>query len=172
MIPAGIPWRLLGVLGIAAASFWAGHQWAAGRAAQAELASQDNQAELQRLQRRAMDATATRHAQSLTTINRQLEAARARISQLSGRDCLDPRTVGLLNDIAGGVRAPASEPASAPAAAPAGGGDWDFGAGTRYSTDRDLANAIAVCRARYAEVSAQLNAVLDIEDQRHPPAAE
>ncbi len=173
MVPAAvsaIPWRLLGVLAVAVASAWAGSQWQAGRAAQAELAVRDQAAELQRLQRRAMDAGALQHAEHLRTLNRQLGAAHARIAQLAGRDCLDPGTVGVLNDIGGAVRAAAGQPAPAAAAPAADRGDGiPGGAGLRYSTDRDVAAALAVCRARYAEVSGQLDAILDIEEARHGP---
>jgi hypothetical protein len=115
-----------------------------------------------RQQRRFNDIQAGQHAAKLATLNAQLGAANAKIAQLSGRACLDASTVGVLN--ATGVldgSAATSEPASAPASA-------SSGSGLRYSTDRDVAGYIALCRTRYAEVADQLNKILDIEDQRHP----
>lgn len=166
---ARLPWRLLGTLALAAGAFWAGHQWHAGRAAQSALGEREHAAELQRIQRRAMDAGALQHAQRVRTIHRQLEAAHARIAHLSGRDCLDPGTVGLLNDLAGGVRAPAGQPAAAPSATAPGGGDGIVVGGLRHSTDRDVARALAICRAGYATLSDQIDRILDIEDARHGP---
>lgn len=156
--------KLLAVAALAAGSFWAGHQWHAGRVAQADLSAKDHAQEQQRQARRGMDAAAGQHAQTLATLSTQLGDARVQIARLAGRDCLDPRTVGVLNDIGrGGLRTPAGQPEGAPPAAASGGG-------LRYSTDRDAASAIAICRARYAEVSSQLDQILDIEDRRHPPA--
>lgn len=171
-LPASIPWRLLGVLAMAAGSFWAGYQWHAGRTAQAELAAQEHAADLQRIQRRAMDGGALQHAQRVRILNAQLGAAHARIAQLSGRDCLDPGTVGMLNDIGGDpVRTAPRQPAGEAAAAAERRGNGHAGGGLRYSTDQDAATAIAICRARYEEVSGQLNRILDIEDARHGPVS-
>jgi hypothetical protein len=102
------------------------------------------------------------HAEQVATLNGKLGAAYAKIAQLSGRACLDAGTVSVLNStgVLDGGTAP-SEPASAPASA-------SSGSGLRYSTDRDVAGYIALCRTRYAEVADQLNRILDIEDQRHP----
>lgn len=156
--------KLLGIAVLAAGSFWAGYQWHAGRVAQADLEAKDHAQDLQRHARRGMDASAGQHAQTLATLNTQLGAARVQIARLAGRDCLDPNTVGVLNDIGrGGLRTAAGDAEGAPPAASSGGG-------LRFTTDRDAASAIAICRAKYAEVSSQLDKILDIEDRRHPPA--
>lgn len=164
MLPNLTTVKLAGIALLAAGSFWAGYQWHAGRVAQADLEAKAHTQEQQRQARRGMDAAAGQHAQTLATLSTQLGDARVQIARLAGRDCLDPNTVGVLNDIGrGGLRAPAGDAASAPPAASSGGG-------LRYSTDRDAASAIAICRAKYAEVSSQLDKILDIEDKRHPPA--
>lgn len=169
-LSAAIPWRLLGVLALAAGAFWAGYQWHAGRVAQDQLTAQEHAADLQRIQRRAMDVGAQRHAQRVRTLNTQLGVAHARIAQLSGRDCLDPGTVGLLNNIGSDpVRAATGQPPGEAPATAADRGNGNAGGGLRYTTNRDAATAIAICRARYEEVSSQLNEILDIEDARHGP---
>ncbi len=111
------------------------------------------------LQHQFMETLASQHARELAALNRNDGAARARISSLPGRACLDAGTVGVLNATgtsgADPVRAPALDPAGAPAA---------------VATDRDVAEHIATCRTRYGEIASQLSAILDIEDRRHPPA--
>lgn len=113
-----------------------------------------------RQQRAFGDLAAGRHAAAVSTLQTQLGNAREKIAALSGRECLDPGTVRLLDAIGTGpVRAPAGEPARA-AEAPAA----DPG---RPASDRDAARAIAACRGAYAELSSQLNQILDIEERRH-----
>lgn len=163
-LPSTLALKLLGAAALVAASFWAGHQWKAGRVAIAEREADELRKADARQARQFADHLAGQHAARLTTINNQLGIAREKIARLPGRDCLDPDTVGVLNDIGRpDVGAPAGEPAGAPAAASTGGG-------LRYSTDRDVASGLAICRARYGEVSSQLNSILDIEDRRFPPA--
>ena len=84
------------------------------------------------------------------------------ISKLTSRDCLDAGTVGMLNAIIPTMPAAASEPADQAAASTSNPSH-----GFRFSTNQDLAEQIAVCRAAYADVSGQVNAILDIEDARH-----
>lgn len=164
MLPSPAAIKLIAVASLLAGAFWAGYEWKAGRVAQTALKAADHSQELQRQARRGMDTAAGQHAKTLATVNRQLGDARVQIARLAGRDCLDPGTVGVLNDIGrGGVRAAAGDTEGAPPAASSGGG-------LRYSTDRDAASAIAICRAEYAKVSSQLNQILDIEDKRHSPA--
>lgn len=164
MLPNLTAIKLAAVAVLSAGSFWAGYQWHAGRVAQAALKAADHSQELQRQARRGMDTAAGQHAKTLATVNSQLGDARVQIARLAGHDCLDPRTVGVLNDIGrGGLRAAAGDAEGASPAASSGGG-------LRYSTDRDAASAIAICRAEYAKVSSQLNQILDIEDKRHSPA--
>jgi len=140
----------------------AGIKWHAGQdaiaAQQAEAARQSDA----RQQYLIGDKAATSHARALATVNNQLGAAREKIATLSGRECFGADTAGMLNTI-GSEPGPAaaSEPAGAPPAAAAG-------TGLRFTTDRDAAGYIALCRARYAEVSSQVNQILDIEEARHP----
>lgn len=163
------PWVLLGLAAAfattAAGGFWAGKEWEQGQQAQREQEAQQARESDAKQQRQFNDITAGRHAAQLASINAKLGAAREQIAHLSGRPCLDPRTVGMLNDINVPTDSgtTSGEPESSSATASSGGG-------LRWSTDRDVAGALAVCRARYTEVSGQLNAILDIEDRRFPPA--
>lgn len=114
-------------------------------------------------QRKFGDKAATSHAQALAKINNQLGDARAKIALLSSRECLDADTVGLLSAIG-------TEPGGTIASKPASSSETlATGGGIRFATERDVAESIAVCRSSYAEVSSQLNQILDIEDQRHSP---
>lgn len=141
-----------------------GIKWQLGVQARADLAAAEARASDARRQIKAIDKAASAHVTALAAINNQLGAAREKIATLSDRECLDADTVGVLNATGGEpVRAAAGEPAGAPAAV-ATSGDL------RFATERDAANAIAICRARYAEVSSQLRQILDIEEARHPPA--
>lgn len=129
-----------------------------------ERDKQDQQAEADR------DFNQTRaglHAAALAGLNTQLGDARAHIATLSAtRACLGAGTVGLLNGIgkpAGlSLRAPAGQLDGAAAAA--AGPEIDATPG--YASERDTAEHIAVCRARYAEVAGQLGQILDIEERR------
>lgn len=138
-----------------------GVKWQKGVQAQVELAAADTRAREAARQIKVIDQAALTHVTALTNINNQLGNAREKIATLSGRECFGSGTTGVLNDIGGGgLPTPASESAGeAPATAP--------GSGLRFTTDRDAAGAIAVCRARYAEVSSQVNQILDIEESRH-----
>jgi hypothetical protein len=140
-----------------------GIKWQLGQQARIELAAAELRASDARQQRLLGDQAATAHAAALANVNQKLGNAREHIAKLSGRECLGAGpggTVGVLNAIGGeSVPAAASEPAGAPgAAAP--------GAGVRFATERDVASAIAVCRAGYAGLSSQLNQILDIEAGR------
>lgn len=134
-----------------------------GVVAQAELEAADARATDAKKQIRVIDKASAAQVASLARINNQLGDARENISKLSGRECLGAGTVGMLNSINSEPGATlASQPASSPAAVAAGGDE-------RYSTEADVARAIAICRASYAGVAGQLNQILDIEDKRHPP---
>lgn len=160
---------------LASAGTWRVQEWR-WRANNAAEAQQRRQAEDQarelreadaRQQRQLVDRKAGEQAAELAGINTQLGDARAHIAKLSNRRCLDAGTVGMLNAIgkpaAGlGLRAPAGDPAGAAAAA-AGPAD-DAAAG--YASERDAAEHIGLCRARYAAVSGQLDKILDIEEAR------
>lgn len=152
---------------IAAAVFLAGLatgiKWHAGQDAIAAQAADDLRTSDERQQRQFGDAATTRHATALATISNQLGDAREKIATLSGRQCLDADTVSMLNAIGGNpVPAAPADAASAPAASATGTGIRGV------ATERDVAGAVAVCRARYAEVADQLNQILDIEDGRRP----
>ena len=154
--------QLVLALAIFAVGGATGIKWQIGVYAQAQLADDEVRASDARRQIRTNDQAATRHAGALASLNTKLGDAREKIATLSGRECLDADTVGLLNDIGDQpVPAASGDPADqAPAIA--------VGGGLRFATDRDTAGAIAVCRARYAEVSSQVNKILDIEEARHP----
>lgn len=149
---------------IFAAGGAAGIKWHAGLDAIAAQKAQDIRDSDARQQARIADAAATSHAKALATINDKLGAAREKIATLSGRECFGADTTGVLNAVGDQpVPTPASDPAGAPPAAAAG-------TGLRFTTDRDAAGYIALCRARYAEVASQVNQILDIEEARaHQP---
>ena len=148
-------------------------RWQANTAAAADKrhAAEEQARELRdadaRQQRQLADRKAGEHAAALAGLNTQLGDARAHIAKLSDRRCLDAGTVGMLNAIGKpaapdlGLRAPAGDTAGA--AATAAGPADDTGG---YASERDAAEYIALCRARYAEVSGQLNSILDIEEAR------
>ncbi|MBP8285387.1 MAG: hypothetical protein KAX57_00955 [Rhodoferax sp.] len=152
------------IIALAAAVFAAGGatgiKWQIGVQARATLAAQTAREGDAKRQVRAIDTASTTHVATLARLNNQLGTAREQIALLSGRECLDAGTVGLLNAIGHQpMPAAAPEPADqAPATA--------AGAGIRFATERDTASAIATCRARYAELSSQLDQILDIEDAR------
>lgn len=158
---------LLAQLVIALALFGSGVaggiKWHVGIVAARDLAAHQARETDAKQQRQFNDQAGGKHAAALATVNTQLGAAREKIARLSGRDCLDPDTVRMLNTIgAEPVRAAAGDAESAPQAATPG-------TGLRFTTDRDIAGAVAACRAEYGAVSSQLHQILDIEDRRHPP---
>jgi hypothetical protein len=148
---------------IFAAGGAAGIKWHAGQDAIAAKEAQELRESDARQMVAIADTAATRHAKALATLNNQLGNAREKIASLSGRECFDADTAGVLNTIGSEpVPAAAGEPAGTPPAVAAG-------TGLRFTTDRDAAGYIALCRARYAEVSSQVNQILDIEEARHQP---
>ena len=157
------PIQLIIALAIFAAGAMGGIKWHAGQDAIAAQAADHARQSDQTQQSKFSDKAAGTHTAALATINNQLGNAREQIANLSGRECFGADTVSVLNTVGsepGGTAA--GQPAGATAAAAAG-------TGLRYSTDRDVAGYIAFCRARYGEVTSQLNKILDIEDRRHPP---
>jgi hypothetical protein len=140
-----------------------GIKWQMGVQARADVATAEARASDAKQQRSFDDKAATTHAAALAAINKKLGDSRAYITKLSDRECLGARTVSLLNGTGDQpVPAAASEPESSTTTIAAG-------RGLRFSTERDVAGAIAICRARYAEVSSQVNQILDIEEARNPP---
>lgn len=137
------------------------------RVESAAKAVQDREAEAQR---EFNQTRAGLHAAALAGLNTQLGDARAHIATLSRTQrCLGADTLGVLNHIgkpsAGDVRAPAGQPDGAPAATAGSAADGAGAAG--YASEHDTAEHIAICRARYAELSSQVNQILDIEERRH-----
>jgi hypothetical protein len=134
---------------LAAGSFYAGIEWQQGRDA---LALKDAQAELEKAQA-ASNVIALAYAENSAALSRQLGNARVQLRDLTtGRDCLSAAAVGLLNGATPSVPDAAGKPASAPGA---------------FATDRDVGDALAICRSAHRQLSDQLNAILDIEDTRH-----
>jgi len=155
---------LLAQLVIAACIFAAGAaggiKWHAGQDAIAEIAANKVRTDDAKKQIRVIDKASGDHASALAKINIQLGNAREKIASLSGRECFGDDTAGVLNTIG-------TEPGPAATGQPAGTATTiAAGSGLRYSTDRDAAGYIGLCRARYAEVASQLNQILDIEDAR------
>lgn len=154
--------KLAILLIIFAAGGTTGIKWQLGVRARADLTTAEARASDAKQQRSFDDKAATTHAAALAAINQKLGDSRAYTAKLSDRECLVARTVSLLNDIGDQpVPAAAGEPESSTTTVAAGGG-------LRFATERDVAGAIAICRARYAEVSSQVNQILDIEDGKHP----
>lgn len=154
----------LAILAIALVIFLAGGaggiKWHAGQdaiIAQKAAAARELDS---RKQIRIADKAATNHASELAQLNNQLGDAREKIARLSDRKCFDASTARMLNTIGSQpLSATSSEPTSAPNTAASG-------SGLRFTTERDAAGYIALCRARYAEVASQVNQILDIEEQR------
>lgn len=156
--------RLLFALLAFSAGIIVGIDYHQGKVAEDKLEAVNDSIEMSRLVRQMMDAKAMTHAQTIRKLSTQLGDARATIAKLESRDCLDPGTVGMLNAI--GVPAdgpPADQPQGQAGATASNKGD---GVGLRYSTNRDLADALAICRAGYEGLASQLNQILDIEDRR------
>lgn len=128
---------------------WVGVRWERGEQAIAAEAAKERSDALIANQ----DAIAIAAGAAMTTLSNQLGDARVRLNKLTnGRDCLQPDAVRLLNAAgAAPVPAAASRAASAPDA---------------FATDRDVGDALAICRSRYGQLAEQLNAILDIEEQR------
>lgn len=157
-------WLYAVAAGVIFASGASGAWWVQSRIADSKELAELQARESDAIQQRKFgDVAATGHAKELATINKQLGNAREKVASLSGRECLDAGTVGMLNAIGGEpVSTPPGQPASAAATIAVGGG-------LRFATERDVGRAIATCRAGYAELSSQLNQILDIEDQRQAP---
>ncbi len=154
--------KIILAIAIFVAGFMVGIKFEIGVMANNELAAVHARESDAIQQRRLIDNAAAAHAATLATLNKQLGDAREKIANLSGRDCLDPGTVGVLNAVGADAGPAAASNPSGPTTAAAAG------TGLRFSTDKDVAGFIAVCRARYAELASQLNQILDIEDKRHP----
>lgn len=127
---------------------WGGIEWRLGREA---IALKEARAELKKLSDTANEIALT-YAGNTARLDRKLGDARVRLRDLTtGRDCLSADAVRLLNAGAG-VPAATAEPTGTPGAA---------------ATDRDVGDALALCRSEHAKLAAQLNAILDIEDRKN-----
>lgn len=120
-------------------------------------------------QRQFNDTASGRHAATVASLATKLGDARAQIATLStSRQCLDARTVGMLNSLGTasslGLRTPASQPAGAAAAIAAPEADHTPTPG--YASERDTAEWIAICRTQHDALASQVNEILDIEDRR------
>lgn len=162
---------------LAGAGTWRLQEWRWGAKETQRLEAERIEAEARqsdaRQQRKFNDTASGRHAAALATLNGKLGDARAQIATLSAdRQCLDARTVGMLNDLgtAGslGLRATAGQLDGAAAAAATAQADSAAGAG--YASERDTAEWIAICKAQHDALASQVNAILDIEQRRQQGA--
>lgn len=159
-------------LALLAGGAFGGIEWQLGRnaiaaqaAAKLQKQSDDLKRENEADQRRLADKAAGQHAATLAVLNTKLGAAYATIAKIPDRDCLDPATVSMLNNIGAGPTTPVATP---PGQSPGTTSSTTPAGGLRFSTNVDSANGYAYCRAQYAEVNSQLNQILDIEDKRFP----
>lgn len=158
---------------LAGAGTWRLQEWRWG-AKEAQRLDAERQAiearETDARQQRQFNATASgRHAATVASLSTKLGDARAQIATLSAdRQCLDARTVGMLNNLGTsggfGLRAAPGQPAGTAAAAATA--QADGAPSTGYASERDTAEWIAICRTRYEEVANQVNEILDIEGRR------
>lgn len=129
-------------------SFAAGQQWEQGVQA-VELQKQRDAA---RIAAEKADEDGIKHAKAIDRLNAKIaQQQRALYGLTDGRNCLSAGAVRLLN-AASDVPAAAGEPARSPDA---------------FATDRDVGNALAICRGEHDKLSSQLNKILDIEDRRN-----
>ena len=138
--------------------FGVGWEWRDGVHAKAELRIEQDRARALKAMEAQQDAVSLTYANRVSDLAQNLGDARVKLySRTSGTPCLNAAAVGVLNDIGSSLRMPAvaGQPASPPAAA---------------ATDRDVADALAICRSGYTGLVEQVNSILDIEDARHRPA--
>lgn len=141
--------------------FFGGKRWEEGAQALALEAQKAQYEKTLHDQKVTADKEGMSHAETIDTLNLQLRNVDKKLAaSTTGRACLSARAVGLLNAInvpRADVGASAAQPANAPEAA---------ASDPLFATDRDIADAIAVCRTEYTKLADQLNSILDIEDQR------
>ena len=150
-----LPLISAGLILAAVLGFAGGWEWRDGAHAKAELRLQQERARALKAMEDQQDRTSLAYANRVSELAQNLGDARVKLNTLtSGKPCLSPGAVGLLNAIgpAVSVHTTAGQPASAPATT---------------ATDRDVADALAICRSGYARLSEQVNSILDIEDARH-----
>lgn len=152
MLGAGQGGPVYLTLGVGAAAlalgFWGGTEWQQGREA---IALKEAQQQLKEQARKA-DIEGLEHATTRERLNALQADKRLRVYGLtSGSKCLSAGAVRLLNGTADDVPGVAPQPAGATGA---------------FATDRDVGDALAICRGEHAKLSDQLNKILDIEDER------
>lgn len=153
-----LPLISAGLILAAVLGFAGGWEWRDGAHAKAELRLQQERARALKAMEAQQDRTSLAYANRVSELAQNLGDARVKLySRTSGKPCLSAGAVSLLNDIGPPLYVPvaAGQPASSPAAS---------------ATDRDVADALAICRSGYVRLSEQVNAILDIEDARHRPA--
>ncbi len=164
----------LAAAALASAGTWHVQEWRYGakeaQRLEAERVAEEARQSDAKQQRQFNDTASGRHAAKVATLNTQLGDARAQIATLSAdRQCLDARTVGMLNNLGTasslGLRTPAGEPARTADATAA------HTPNTGYASERDTADWIALCKVRYGAVADQLNEILDIEERRQQGGA-
>ena len=145
----------VGLILAALLGFGVGWEWRDGVHAKAELRVQQERARALKAMEAQQDATSLTYANRVSELAQNLGDARVKLySRTSGKPCLDAGAVSMLNDIGPRLHVPAvaGQPANPSAAA---------------ASDRDVADALAICRSGYARLSEQVNSILDIEDARH-----
>lgn len=141
--------------------FGAAVKYKDGVYAQEALAISDTKAAAAKKDIRVIDNASAAHTKELSKLNTQLWNAREKIASLSARECFSAATASLLNSTGDlGVPAASSESEGE-------SGAITSGSGIRFTTERDAAGYIAICRTKYAEVASRLNNILVIEDKRH-----
>lgn len=179
MIPGIWTYVATGLVAAALASTgtWRVQEWRWGakeaqRLAAERVADEARQSDAKQ-QRQFNDTASGRHAATVATLSNKLGDARAQIATLStSRQCLDARTVGMLNNLGttGGLGLRTTARQSAGAAAATAADQADGSASSSYASERDTADWIAICRTRHDELANQVNEILDIEDRRQAGA--
>jgi len=149
------PLFLIALVFAAALGFAGGSEYRDSVYAKRELKLQQDRARVLKAMEAQQDRTSLAYANRVSELAQNLGDARVKLySRTSGKPCLSAGAVSLLNDIGPPLYVPvaAGQPASSPAAA---------------ATDRDVADALAICRSGYVRLSEQVNSILDIEDARH-----
>lgn len=119
--------------------------------------------ELREQQEREYRKKGEEHDALVGTLTAQRDEARAQLaSATTGRHCLEPRAVRVLN-AAGRVPSPSEQPARAPKAPERPESERNEEA---FATDRDVSEALLECRVEYGKISDQLNTIIDIELSR------
>lgn len=105
------------------------------------------------------------HDDAVKELTNQRDSARKELeAATTGRRCLEPRAVRVLNNT-GRVPSDPKRPADAPSAAE-GSGDERQVESEVFATDRDVSGSLLECRTEYGKVYDQLNKIIDIELSR------